>query len=233
MTSNYAVRLAGWAAISSAATTVLMVAAAILTDALHLGNTFAVLLMSLMALMIAVALGLHLVLRSQGPVLSLASTAIGILGMLLTGLVHALKIAGTLTLEQFNAPGEGIGPGAIGLWLLVSITWRSGAAVFLACSHWWVLSQGPVTWRRALALCSEVRERSRRGHKMRFRRSALSGSSSSIPFGQPGWACGCCGTTPRLEASDNRDRRFGISPIGLGLAVARPRSPRPRRPCPR
>ena len=40
--------------------------------------------------------------------------------MLLTGLVHALKIAGTLTLEQFNAPGEGIGPGAIGLWLLVS-----------------------------------------------------------------------------------------------------------------
>ena len=46
MTSNEAVRLAGWAAIFSAATTVLMVAAAILTESLHLGNTFAVLVMA-------------------------------------------------------------------------------------------------------------------------------------------------------------------------------------------
>ena len=120
MTSNGVVRLAGWAAIFSAATTVLMVAAAILTESLHLGNTFAVLVMASMALMAAVALGLHLILRSQRPGLSLAAAAIGILGMVLTVLVHALKIAGSLTVEQFNALGEGIGPDAIGLWLLVA-----------------------------------------------------------------------------------------------------------------
>jgi hypothetical protein len=120
MTSNDVIRLAGWAAILSAATTVLMVAAAILTETLHLGNTFAVLVMASMTLMAAVALGLYLILRSQRPALSLAAAAIGILGMLLTVLVHALKIAGILTVEQFNALGEGVGPGAIGLWLLVA-----------------------------------------------------------------------------------------------------------------
>jgi uncharacterized protein DUF4386 len=120
MTSNEVIRLAGWAAILSAATTVLMVAAAILTETLHLGNTFAVLVMASMTLMATVALGLHLILRSQRPALSLAAATVGILGMLLTVLVHALKIAGILTVEQFNALGEGIGPGAIGLWLLVA-----------------------------------------------------------------------------------------------------------------
>ena len=120
MTSNDVIRLAGWAAILSAATTVLMVAAAILTQTLHLGNTFAVLVMASMTLMAAVALGLHLILRSQRQALCLAAAAIGILGMLLTVLVHALKIAGNLTVEQFNTLGEGIGPGAIGLWLLVA-----------------------------------------------------------------------------------------------------------------
>jgi len=120
MTSNDVVRLAGWAAILSAATTVLMVAAAILTETLHLGNTFAVLVMASMTLMAAVALCLHLILRSQGQALSLAAAAIGIPGMLLTVLVHALKIAGNLTVDQFNTLGEGIGPGAIGLWLLVA-----------------------------------------------------------------------------------------------------------------
>jgi Domain of unknown function (DUF4386) len=119
MTSNDVVRLAGWAAILSAAATVLMVAAAVLTDALHLGNTFAFLLMALMALMIVVALGLHLILRSAAPAVSLAAVAIGILGMLLTVIVHALQIAGALTVDQFNAAGEGMAPGAIGLWLLI------------------------------------------------------------------------------------------------------------------
>jgi Domain of unknown function (DUF4386) len=119
MTFPNFLRYAGWAAILSAAASLLMVLTAILSSALKLGNTFSVVVMILMALMIVVALALHLILSHQGQSFSLVAAAIGILGMLLMGIVHALMMAGILTQEQFNATGEGIGPAGIGLWLLL------------------------------------------------------------------------------------------------------------------
>ncbi len=119
MASPNFLRFAGWAAILSAAATLLMVVTAILSSALKLGNTFSVVVMILMALMIVVALALHLILSPLVQSFSLVAAAIGILGMLLTCIVHALIMAGTLTQEQFNTTGEGIGPVGIGLWLLL------------------------------------------------------------------------------------------------------------------
>jgi hypothetical protein len=72
-----------------------------------------------MALLIVVALALYLILRSVAPVMSLAATAIGVLGMLLTGAVHVSAMASALSPDQFNTTGEGIGPAGIGLWLLL------------------------------------------------------------------------------------------------------------------
>ncbi len=59
MTSPNFLRTAGWAAI--------------LSSTLKLGDTFSVVVMALMALMIAVALTLHLLLRSQAQALSFPS----------------------------------------------------------------------------------------------------------------------------------------------------------------
>jgi hypothetical protein len=120
MSSPNFLRIAGWAAILSGAATLLMVVTAILSSTLKLGNTFSVVVMILMALMILVALALHRMLRPQAQALSIAAAAIGILGMLLTDMVHALLMAGMLTQQQFNTPGEGIGPTGIGIWLLLA-----------------------------------------------------------------------------------------------------------------
>jgi hypothetical protein len=120
MTSPTFLRFAGWAALSSAVAIVLMVATAILGSTLRLGNTFSVVVVILMALLIVVALALYLILRSVVPAMSLAATAIGILGMLLTGAVHVLAMASALSPDQFNTTGEGIGPAGIGLWLLLA-----------------------------------------------------------------------------------------------------------------
>jgi hypothetical protein len=120
MTSRTFLRFAGWAALASALALVLMVATAILGPTLRLGNTFSVVVVILMALLIIVALALYLILRSVAPAMSLAATAIGILGMLLTGASHVLAMASTLSPDQFNTTGEGIGPAGIGLWLLLA-----------------------------------------------------------------------------------------------------------------
>jgi Domain of unknown function (DUF4386) len=120
MPSRTFLRVAGWAALFSAVAIVLMVATAILGATLRLGNTFSVVVVILMALLIVVALALYLVLRSVAPVMSLAATAIGILAMLMTGVAHVLAMAGSLSPDQFNTTGEGIGPAGIGLWLLLA-----------------------------------------------------------------------------------------------------------------
>jgi hypothetical protein len=53
------------------------------------------------AFTIPVVLALHVILRSQGPALSLAAATIGILSLLVLGIFQALLITGTLTYEQF------------------------------------------------------------------------------------------------------------------------------------
>src|SRR5262249_16240228 len=122
MKSPTILRMAGRAAISSAAAGLLLVATAIVSSALKLGNTntFSVVLMILMALMIVVALALYPILRSQAPAISLAATAIGILAMLLEIVVHALLLASVLSQDQFSLTGEGIGPGGMGLWVVLA-----------------------------------------------------------------------------------------------------------------
>jgi Domain of unknown function (DUF4386) len=119
MPSRTFLHVAGWAALFSAVAIVLMVATAILGATLRLGNTFSVVVVILMALLSVVALALYLILRSAAPAMSLAATAIGILGMLLTGAVHVLAMASAISPDQFNTTGEGIGPAGIGLWLLL------------------------------------------------------------------------------------------------------------------
>jgi hypothetical protein len=73
-----------------------------------------------MALMILVALVLHPLLRPQAPTFSLTAVAIDILDMLLTGIVHALLMAGTPTQGQFNITGEVLGPSEIAIGLLLA-----------------------------------------------------------------------------------------------------------------
>jgi heme/copper-type cytochrome/quinol oxidase subunit 4 len=119
MTSPHS-RYQGWPAIGSAAATVLMVIAAILGSSVNLGETFSVLVIALMGLMVLVALGLHLVSRGQAPALSLAATIFSVLGAILTVAAHILRMAGVLSDAQFNTFGEGLGPAAIGLWLLLA-----------------------------------------------------------------------------------------------------------------
>ena len=120
MPSRTFLRVAGWAALFSAVAILLMLATAILGATLGLGSTFSVVVVILMALLIVVALALYLILRSVAPAMSLAATAIGVLGMLLTGAVHVLAMASTLSPDQFNTTGEGIGPAGVGLWLLLA-----------------------------------------------------------------------------------------------------------------
>ena len=121
MTSPNFLRYAGWAAYLSAAVTLLMTMTGIMmfTNPIFWGVTD-VLSVFQVALMIPVALGLHLILRSQAPVLSLAASAIGILGMLVKGIFQSLLVLGVLTYEQSSPASEGIAPGAIAIWLLLA-----------------------------------------------------------------------------------------------------------------
>jgi hypothetical protein len=110
----------GWVAIMSAVATVAMLITAILTPRLNLGNTFRIFVLALMALIIVLALSLHLRLRSLSPLLSPAAVAAAILGALLTGAAHVLQIANAISTADFNTLGEGFGPAAIGVWLLLA-----------------------------------------------------------------------------------------------------------------
>ena len=120
MTGASSASFFGWAAVLSAVATVAMLITAILSSRLQLGDTFSVIVLALMALLILVALALHLRLRSQAPTLSLAALAAATAGALLIAAAHVLQLAGTLSEAQFNTLGEGIGPAAIGIWLLLA-----------------------------------------------------------------------------------------------------------------
>ena len=120
MTAPKSSSYSGWVAIMSAVATVAMLITAILTSSLNLGNTFRLFVLALMALIILVALSLHLRLRSLVPSLSLAAAAVAILGALLTAAAHVLQIASAISEAEFNTLGEGIGPAAIGMWLLLA-----------------------------------------------------------------------------------------------------------------
>ncbi len=120
MTAPKSSSYSGWVAIMSAVATVAMLITAILTSSLNLGNTFRLFVLALMALIILVALSLHLRLRSLVPSLSLAAAAVAILGTLLTAAAHVLQIASAISEAEFNTLGEGIGPAAIGMWLLLA-----------------------------------------------------------------------------------------------------------------
>jgi hypothetical protein len=120
MTAPKSSSYSGWVAIMSAVATVAMLITAILTSRLNLGNTFRLFVLALMALIILVALSLHLRLRSLAPSLSLAAAAMAILGALLTAAAHVLQISSAISEAVFNTLGEGIGPAAIGVWLLLA-----------------------------------------------------------------------------------------------------------------
>jgi hypothetical protein len=113
-------RYRGWAAILTAVATLLMLITAIVSSIVNLGPTFNLLVIAFMGLILVVALALHLVLRSQAPVLGPAAAGVGILGALLTAIAHVLQLTDTLTDARFNTLGEGFGPGAIGIWLLLA-----------------------------------------------------------------------------------------------------------------
>jgi hypothetical protein len=120
MTAPKSPSYTGWVAIMSAVATVAMLITAILTSRLNLGNTFRIFVLALMALIIVLALSLHLRLRSLSPLLSPAAVAAAILGALLTGTGHVLQIANAISTADFNTLGEGFGPAAIGVWLLLA-----------------------------------------------------------------------------------------------------------------
>ena len=88
MTSDDFPRYRGWAAILTAVATFLMLITAIVSSSVKLGPTFSLVVIALMGLIVVVALALHLVLRSQAPVLSPAAAGVGILGALITALLR-------------------------------------------------------------------------------------------------------------------------------------------------
>jgi hypothetical protein len=120
MTARKSSSYSGWVAIMSAVATLAMLITAILTSRLNLGNTFRLFALALMALIILVALSLHLRLRSVVPSLSLAAAAVAILGALITAAAHVLQIVSAISKAEFNTLGEGIGPAAIGVWLVLA-----------------------------------------------------------------------------------------------------------------
>jgi len=120
MTVSKSSSYAGWVAIMSAVATVAMLITAILTSRLNLGDTFRLFVLALMALISLLALALHLRLRSVMSPLSVAAATVAILGALLTAAAHVLQIAGAISEAAFNTLGEGIGPAALGVWLLLA-----------------------------------------------------------------------------------------------------------------
>lgn len=119
----------GWrAAILSGVVTLLMLITAVLSTRLHLGNTFSVLVLALMLLIALVAWTLHLRLGARLPITSLAAAVVGTVGCCVIGAAHIFLISGASNRAQFNTLGEGVGPAAIGIWLLLAnyVAWRSG-----------------------------------------------------------------------------------------------------------
>jgi hypothetical protein len=128
MTSPNILRLAGWAAILGAVASLLLTIAGNLWLILVLNHVIAAkdygaitdaLSVLTLALMLPVALALHLLLRSQAPVLSRVATAIGVLGILVYGSVQALIVAGVLTYPQVSVP-QIAASAVVGIWLLLA-----------------------------------------------------------------------------------------------------------------
>jgi hypothetical protein len=120
MNENRLLRVAGWSAFLSVAaswaglaTFVLFVATGDFGPLADLPSLFYV------AFTIPVVLALHVILRSQGPALSLAAATIGILALLVLGIFQALLITGTLTYEQ-QSPIVISAAGAMGIWPLLA-----------------------------------------------------------------------------------------------------------------
>jgi hypothetical protein len=123
MTSPNFLRYAGWVAILSAVASLLEVIAGILwltlSRSLFFGGVTDALSVLTVALMLPVALALHLLLRSRAPVLSLVAVTIGFFGMLVYGILQALLVAGVLTYQQVSLPNIAASAG-IGIWLLLA-----------------------------------------------------------------------------------------------------------------
>jgi len=128
MTSPNFLRMAGWAAILGAVASILMTIAGNLwlalmlsrkMDALAFGGVTDALSVLTLALMLPVALALHLLLRSHAPVLSRVATAIGVLGILVFGSIQALIVAGVLTYPQVSVP-QIAASAVVGIWLLLA-----------------------------------------------------------------------------------------------------------------
>ena len=123
MTSPNFLRYAGWAAILGAVASLLNVISGILwlmfTFSPFFGGLSDMFSVLSLALMIPVALALHLLLRPRAPVLSLVAAAIGILSMLVYGILQALLVAGVLTYQQVSLPNITASAG-VGIWLLLA-----------------------------------------------------------------------------------------------------------------
>jgi hypothetical protein len=120
MDENRLLRVAGWAALLSAASNLLGL---ITTISFFAVGDFGPLadLPSLLwvAFTIPVALALHVLLRSQAPVLSLAAATIGILSLLVIGIFQVLLVTRVVTFEK-QSPIVITATGAVGIWLLLA-----------------------------------------------------------------------------------------------------------------
>jgi hypothetical protein len=130
MDENRLLRVAGWAAFLSVAayllglvTFILFVATGDFGPLADLPSLFWV------AFTIPVALALHVILRSQGPALSLAAATIGILGQVVVAIFQALLITHTLTYEQ-QSPIVITAAGAVGIWPLLAMSLALRGKVF-------------------------------------------------------------------------------------------------------
>jgi hypothetical protein len=123
MTSPNFLRLTGWAAFLGAVASLLTVITGILwlvlSRNLFFGGVTDTLSVLTLALMLPVALALHLLLSSQAPVLSRLAAGIGILSMLVYGILQALLVKGVLTYEQVSVPNIAASAG-VGIWLLLA-----------------------------------------------------------------------------------------------------------------
>src|SRR5215813_12202939 len=114
------VRLAGWAAIVSVVANLLSLITFIMfIVAGDFGPLADIPSLLWVALTIPVALAMHLILRSQAPVLSLAAAIIGILGLLVIGIFQALLVMHVLTFEQ-QSPVVITASAAVGIWLVLA-----------------------------------------------------------------------------------------------------------------
>jgi hypothetical protein len=120
MSENQLLRVAGWAAFLSVASNLLGLFTTFLFFATGDFGPLADLPSLLWVVFtIPVALALHVVLRSQGPVLSLAAAAIGVLSLLVIGIYQALLVTGVLAFEQ-QSQIVITATGAVGVWLLLA-----------------------------------------------------------------------------------------------------------------